>query len=166
MTSFRQQYRIIILLRRMMKGNFSEYYFRTERPEVICAMFCGCRCLQRRAKRLESSLLFPNFKLGNNNACLCINDDPDGSASAVAFCFFYVESFFFPNIIIPPLYSIVCNTMSQTSTHEPLSASGLSVPACLWYSSIGHLQIVLPTLSCRYRTRLLYQENGSNNPEN
>ena len=23
------------------------YYFRTERSEVICAMFCGCRCLQR-----------------------------------------------------------------------------------------------------------------------
>ena len=25
------------------------YYFRTERSEVIFAMFCGCRCLQRRA---------------------------------------------------------------------------------------------------------------------
>ena len=44
----------------------SDYYFRTERPEVICAMFCGCRCLQRRAKRLESNLLFPSFTLGNN----------------------------------------------------------------------------------------------------
>ncbi|WP_300755986.1 recombinase family protein [uncultured Oscillibacter sp.] len=42
------------------------YYFRTERSEVICAMFCGCRCLQRRSKRLESNSLFPSFKLGNN----------------------------------------------------------------------------------------------------
>ena len=42
------------------------YYFRTERSEVIFAMFCGCRCLQRRAKRLASNVLFPSFKLGNN----------------------------------------------------------------------------------------------------
>ena len=37
-------------------------YFRTERSEVIFAMFCGCRCLQRRAKRLKSNGLFPSFK--------------------------------------------------------------------------------------------------------
>ena len=42
------------------------YYFRTERSEVIFAMFCGCRCLQRRAKQLASNVLFPSFKLGNN----------------------------------------------------------------------------------------------------
>jgi hypothetical protein len=30
-------------------------------------MFCGCRCLQRQAKRLASNVLFPSFKLGNNN---------------------------------------------------------------------------------------------------
>ena len=41
-------------------------YFRTERSEGIFAMFCGCRCLQRRAKRLASNVLFPSFKLGNN----------------------------------------------------------------------------------------------------
>ena len=35
----------------------SKYYFRTERSEVIFAMFCGCRCLQRRAKRLEANVL-------------------------------------------------------------------------------------------------------------
>ena len=29
-------------------------------------MFCGCRCLQRRAKRLASNVLFPSFKRGNN----------------------------------------------------------------------------------------------------
>ncbi len=35
-------------------------------------MFCGCRCLQRRAKRLASNVLFPSFKLGNNtSAQLC-----------------------------------------------------------------------------------------------
>ena len=44
------------------------YYFRAERPEVICAMFCGCRCLQRRAKRFKSNVLFPSFKLGNNTS--------------------------------------------------------------------------------------------------
>jgi hypothetical protein len=35
-------------------------------------MFCGCRCLQRRAKRLASKVLFPSFKIGNNiSAQLC-----------------------------------------------------------------------------------------------
>ncbi len=32
------------------------YYFRTERSEVIGAMFCGCRRLRRRAKRLKSNV--------------------------------------------------------------------------------------------------------------
>ena len=31
------------------------YYFRTERSEVIPSMFCGCRRLLQRAKRLESN---------------------------------------------------------------------------------------------------------------
>ena len=54
-------------------GSFGEmilyeiyYYFQTEKSEVIFAMFCGYRCLQRRAKRLASNVLFPSFKLGNN----------------------------------------------------------------------------------------------------
>jgi len=51
----------------------SKYYFRTERSEGIFAMFCGCRCLQRRAKRLASNVLFPSFKLGNNNSSSPIN---------------------------------------------------------------------------------------------
>ena len=32
------------------------YYFRTERSELIGAMFCGCRRLWRRAKRLKSNV--------------------------------------------------------------------------------------------------------------
>ena len=35
--------------------NFKDYYFRAERSEVICAMFCSCRRLWRRAKRLKSN---------------------------------------------------------------------------------------------------------------
>ena len=34
-------------------------------------MFCGCRCLQRRVKRLGSNVLFPSFELGNN-IWLCV----------------------------------------------------------------------------------------------
>jgi hypothetical protein len=33
---------------------------------AFIAMFCGCRRLWRRAKRLYSNILFPNFKFGNN----------------------------------------------------------------------------------------------------
>ena len=48
---------------------------------IICAMFCGCRCLQRRAKRLESNSLFPSFELGNNNTIHTI------------FCIYIVKAF-------------------------------------------------------------------------
>ena len=44
----------------------NKYYFRTKCEEVICAMFCGCRRLRRRAKRLKSNDIIPGVYYRNN----------------------------------------------------------------------------------------------------